>query len=72
MPSKSKPATKSADAEWVELHAPYIEEVEKAKDIPRPVAAKLTTTVEPHARYQQIIKELAQARLDKKKKKSLS
>jgi hypothetical protein len=72
MASKSKPATKSADAEWIELHAPYVEEVENARDIPRPVAAKLTTTVEPHARYQEILKELAQARLDKKKKKSTS
>jgi len=41
---------------------------EQQSDIPRPVVAKLTTTVEPHARYQEIIKELAQARLDKKKK----
>ncbi|HAT64894.1 MAG TPA: hypothetical protein DCS66_09865 [Flavobacteriaceae bacterium] len=39
-------------------------------EIPRPSMAKLSTTVEPHARYQEIIKELAQARLDKKKKKS--
>ena len=70
MASKSKLTSTSDDAEWIKLHAPYVEEVEKAKDIPRPVAAKLTTTVEPHARYQQIIKELAQARLDKKKKKS--
>jgi hypothetical protein len=28
----------------------------------------LTSRGEPHARYQEIIKELAQARLDKKKK----
>tara|TARA_Y100001951_G_scaffold54595_1_gene43276 strand:- start:375 stop:566 length:192 start_codon:yes stop_codon:yes gene_type:complete len=63
MASKSKSASTSADAEWIKLHAPYVDE---------PVAAKLTTAVEPHARYQQIIKELAQARLDKKKKKSRS
>lgn len=59
MASKSKLTSTSDDAEWIKLHAPYVEE---------PAAAKLTTTVEPHARYQQIIKELAQARLDKKKK----
>ena len=34
-------------------------------DIPRP---SMATTVEPHARYQEIMKELAQVRLDKKKK----
>jgi hypothetical protein len=37
-------------------------------DIPRPSMAKLSTTVEPHARYQEVGRELAQARLDKKKK----
>lgn len=81
MASKSKPATKSADAEWIEAHAPYVEEVEKDKKQQTPIIKPepalvelqrhpLTSRGEPHARYQQIIKELAQARLDKKKKKS--